>query len=63
MSSTIHTIKARQRNDRELAAVDQRLEMLDAQSAAILAEITDLQTARRGLLAMAVAMRDEEAQP
>jgi hypothetical protein len=60
--TTTHTIKARQRNDRELATVANRLELLEAQSAVLLAEIQDLRVAERGLLAQAVALRDAGGQ-
>lgn len=48
-----HTIKARQRNDKELAAVDNRIEILEV-------ELNDLHATRRALLAMAQALRGKE---
>lgn len=56
--STAHTIKARQRNDRELAVNEQKIEVLTAERAVLNEELADLEIERRALLAMAGALRD-----
>ncbi len=57
-----HTLKARQRCDRELAALADKIETLEARRADIDAELVDLRDAQRALLAMAVALRDAGGQ-
>lgn len=53
------TLRARQRNDRDLAANEQKLEILAARRVALEAEAADLETERAALLAMAVSLRGE----
>lgn len=60
--TTTHTTRARQRNDRDLAANEQRLEIAEAKLGALKAEVADLYAERRALSAMAVALRDEGGQ-
>lgn len=56
--TTTHTLKARQRNDRDLAANEQKIETLEARIAAQNEELSDLLRERTALLAMAGALRD-----
>lgn len=58
--STAHSTKARQRNDRDLAANEQKIETLESRRAALDAELEDLQAERRALFAMAEALRAEQ---
>lgn len=62
MTSNTHTTRARQRNDRELAANEQRIEVLEAKLYALNEELTDLQAERRAILAAATALRDHGGQ-
>lgn len=57
-----HTLKARQRNDADLAKNEVKLEILAEKMKALETEQTDLNTERRALMAMAVALRDEGGQ-
>lgn len=53
-----HSLRARQRNDRDLAANEQKLEVLAVKATALNTEILDLQTEQRALLALGAALRD-----
>lgn len=53
-----HTLKARQRNDRDLANNERKIETLMARRAEIDAELADLRVEEKALLAMAAALRD-----
>lgn len=53
-----HSTKARQRNDRELAVNEQKIENLALKRAQLDTEMSDLEYERRALLAMAEALRD-----
>lgn len=57
-----HSLRARLRNDRELAAVEQKLEVLAARRAALDLETVDLQATQRALMAQGVALRDADGQ-
>lgn len=57
-----HSLRARQRNDRAIAANEQKIELLIARREGINDEIRDLETERRGLLAQGVALRDAGGQ-
>lgn len=57
-----HTLKSRQRNDAELAKNERKIELLQLKINALNAEMADLRTEERALLAMAVALRDEGGQ-
>lgn len=56
-----HTIRARQRNDRDIVAVDEKIEILEAKIAVANEELADLHRARRGILAQAQALREDQA--
>lgn len=54
-----HSTKARQRNDRDLAANADRIEGVQAKIDALTAELADLQTEQRALLAMGTTLRGD----
>jgi cell division protein FtsB len=57
-----HTLKSRQRNDAELAKNERKIELLQLKINALNAEMADLRTEERALLAMAVVLRDAGGQ-
>lgn len=57
-----HSLRARQRNELDLAANEKRLELLALRRVALEAEELDLWATRRALLAQSVALRDADGQ-
>jgi cell division protein FtsB len=57
-----HTLKSRQRNDADLAKNERKIELLQLKINALNAEMADLRTEERALLAMATALRDAGGQ-